>query len=173
MGISHDAFFMISVGELSIRKNQITVLKAINKIKVSHPEIATKLKYAIVGQGSLEGEYREYIETHQLQGMVELLGYRPNVPELLRAADLFVFPSLQEGLPVALMEAMASGVPVVCSKIRGNVDLVEDGLFKPEDIETIEGAIIKEFKNSRRSELPTSFTIESVEEKMRRLYQNA
>ena len=133
LGISIDDFLMISVGELSARKNQIVVLKALNELNMSHPEMAEKIKYVIVGQGSQEEEYRNYIKKHHLEEMVKILGYRSDIPELLRASDLFVFPSLQEGLPVALMEAMASGLPVVCSRIRGNVDLVGDEkcLFDP------------------------------------------
>ena len=54
-------------------------------------------------------------------------GYRGDVKQLLHAVDAFAFPSLQEGLPVALMEAMAAGLPIVCSRIRGNVDLITNG----------------------------------------------
>ena len=54
------------------------------------------------------------------------MGYRTDALKLYRASDVFVFPSFREGLSVSLMEAMASGLPVVCSRIRGNVDLVED-----------------------------------------------
>lgn len=61
-----------------------------------------------------------------LQEKVEFLGYRQDVKEILKASDIFCFPSKQEGLPVALMEAMASGLPVICSDIRGNKDLIED-----------------------------------------------
>ena len=64
-----------------------------------------------------------------LDNRVILLGYRTDIIELLRASDIFAFPSLQEGLRVALMEAMSSGVPVMASRIGGNVDLIEDGSF--------------------------------------------
>ena len=179
--ISIDDFLMISVGELSVRKNQIVVLKALDEINVSYPEIATRLKYVIVGQGSLEEEYRDYIKKHHLEGMVKLLGYRADIPEILRASDLFVFPSLQEGLPVALMEAMASGVPVVCSKIRGNVDLIEDEryLFDPTDITGLEvclknilskdASVLMEIgvKNSNKI---CSYNIDTVEKLMNRIY---
>ena len=66
---------------------------------------------------------------------MQLLGYRRDIPELLRAADIFVFPSLREGLSVYLMEAVAAGLPVACSPIRGNVDLVlsPQSYFNPRD----------------------------------------
>ena len=57
-----------------------------------------------------------------------LAGYRKDIPEIIGACDVFAFPSFHEGLPVSLMEAMAGNLPVVCSAIRGNVDLVRDGL---------------------------------------------
>ena len=55
-----------------------------------------------------------------------MLGYRTDIVELLNCADIYVFPSIREGLSVALMEAMASGLPCVVSRIRGNVDLIDD-----------------------------------------------
>ena len=58
---------------------------------------------------------------------VHIIGFRKDLPELYRCADIFVFPSKREGLSVALMEAMASGLPVICSDIRGNQDLIDNG----------------------------------------------
>ena len=89
-----------------------------------HPQ----LRYFICGQGEKKQELQQLIRKYHLEDHVKLLGFRTDVAELCQAADVFVFPSKQEGLPVALMEAMACGVPVVCSRIRGNDDLVEDGV---------------------------------------------
>ena len=118
LNVDNDDFLLVSVGELSARKNHIVVLRALNQIRYSHPKMSDKFKYIIVGQGDLEKEYGEYIDSHGLNNNVKLLGYRSDISELLQASDLFVFPSLQEGLPVALMEAMASGIPTICSRIR-------------------------------------------------------
>ena len=57
---------------------------------------------------------------------VHFLGYRDDVSALYDAADIFVFPSLREGLPVSAMEAMTCGLPVVCSRVRGNRDLIDE-----------------------------------------------
>ena len=66
-------------------------------------------------------------------------GYRNDVREILKISDIFCFPSYREGLSVALMEAMAVGLPVICSKIRGNVDLISENeggyLCQPKEIE--------------------------------------
>ena len=64
----------------------------------------------------------------QIADHVHFLGYRNDISAICQASDLFVFMSKQEGLPVAMMEAMACGVPVICSDIRGNTDLVENGV---------------------------------------------
>ena len=86
------------------------------------------MRYFICGQGEKKQELQQLIRKYHLEDHVKLLGFRTDVAELCQAADVFVFPSKQEGLPVALMEAMACGVPVVCSRIRGNTDIVKDGV---------------------------------------------
>ena len=82
-------------------------------------------RYLIVGLGELEAKLKKLVLKLGLQNRIFFLGYRADVKEILQVADAFVFPSLQEGLPVALMEAMTVGLPVVCSRIRGNTDLIE------------------------------------------------
>lgn len=110
---------LVSVGELSSRKNHKVILKALEKVKGD-------FKYIICGQGAKKEELIKLSKELNLQEKVEFLGYRQDVKEILKASDIFCFPSKQEGLPVALMEAMASGLPVICSDIRGNKDLIED-----------------------------------------------
>ena len=103
----------------------------------------SQLRYFICGQGEKKQELQQLIRKYHLEDHVKLLGFRTDVAELCQAADVFVFPSKQEGLPVALMEAMACGVPVVCSRIRGNTDLVhnEKSLFEPDDEEQVKACI--------------------------------
>ena len=100
----------------------MVVIEAMKYLVQNYPQ----LKYFICGQGEKKQELQQLIRDYHLEDHVKLLGFRTDVAELCQAADVFVFPSKQEGLPVALMEAMACGVPVVCSRIRGNTDLVED-----------------------------------------------
>lgn len=116
LGVPEDAFLMISVGELSKRKNHSVVIEALSQYK------GKDIYYIICGSGALEGKLVEKIEKYALQDRVKLLGYRTDIPELLSISDCFIFPSLQEGLPVAVMEALAVGLPVICSDIRGNRD---------------------------------------------------
>ncbi len=120
--LSEDDFVLFTAGQLSKRKNHEVVIKALAKIENKN------VKLLICGLGELENYLKELIHDLGLENRVILAGYRNDVVEQLHAADCFVFPSFQEGLPVALMEAMAVGLPVVCSKIRGNVDLIEHGI---------------------------------------------
>ena len=117
LGIPEDAVLLLSVGELNHNKNHETVIRAIADMNVY---------YIIAGQGELHQHLEDLIDSLNLRARVKLLGFRRDVKELYEAADIFVFPSFREGLSVSVMEAMASGLPCVASKIRGNTDLLEN-----------------------------------------------
>lgn len=117
LGIPDDAALLLSVGELNHNKNHETVIRAIADMNVY---------YIIAGQGELHQHLEDLIDSLNLRDRVKLLGFRRDVKELYEAADIFVFPSFREGLSVSVMEAMASGLPCVASKIRGNTDLLEN-----------------------------------------------
>ena len=120
-GFDDDDFVFMSTGQLSVRKNHEVIIRAMAKIQ------DPKVKYLIVGFGELSEKYKTLIRELGIEKRVVLAGYRGDVKQLLHIVDAYAFPSLQEGLPVALMEAMSVGLPIVCSKIRGNVDLIENG----------------------------------------------
>lgn len=126
LGLGEEEFALLSVGELIPRKNHALVLEALARLRQEGK--LEKIRYLICGRGKIEAELRQKAEALGVADRVAFLGYRKDVPQLCNACDLFVFMSLQEGLPVALMEAMACGLPVVCSRIRGNTDLVESGV---------------------------------------------
>ncbi|MBQ7294666.1 MAG: glycosyltransferase family 4 protein [Clostridia bacterium] len=115
-----DSIILLGVGELSQRKNHSVSIKALAELKES------KAHLVIAGRGEKESEFRALAKELQVEDRVHLLGFRTDIAELMKSADIFIFPSLQEGLPVALMEAMACSLPCVCSDIRGNVDLIDD-----------------------------------------------
>lgn len=120
-GFTQNDFVFMSTGQISVRKNHEVVIRALAKVKNTH------VKYLIVGFGELQDKLRALVDELGLKERVVFAGYRGDVRDILHVVDGFAFPSLQEGLPVALMEAMAAGLPVVCSRIRGNVDLIQDG----------------------------------------------
>ena len=118
-GIEEEDIVLISVGELNKNKNQEIIIKALSKI-----ENRNNIKYILCGKG----ENLEYLRNISLSLKIEknilFVGYRKDVLNILKSSDIFCFSSKREGLSVAMMEAMACNLPVVCSKIRGNTDLV-------------------------------------------------
>lgn len=132
LGLKTNEKMVLSVDDLVLRKNHEAVIKAIAKINDS------SVKYYICGTGKLRGYLEKLIREFGLSENVKLLGYRKDISKLCACADLFVFPSLQEGMPVAMMEAIASKTPVICSNICSNIDLVkETALFHPSDTSEI------------------------------------
>ena len=126
LGFGASDFLAITVAEMTKNKNHTTVLKAMALLKEKTEY--ENMYYLICGRGeqwpNLEQEAKELgISDH-----VVFLGYRHDVPELCRCSDLFVFMTLREGLPVALMEAMSCGLPTICQRIRGNTDLIDEGV---------------------------------------------
>ena len=115
-----DSIMLFSVGELSDRKNHSVSIKALAKINNK------KLHLVIAGTGEKREEFSTLAKDLGVGDRVHFLGFRTDIASLLKSADIFLFPSIQEGLPVALMEAMSCGLPVICSEIRGNTDLIDD-----------------------------------------------
>lgn len=120
LGINEKDFFLLSVGELNRNKNHEIVIRALSKLR------NTNVKYAVCGQGELEKYLENVAVKLGVKDQLFLLGFRTDIIEIYKSADLFLFPSKREGLSVALMEAMACGLPCIVSKIRGNTDLIED-----------------------------------------------
>ncbi len=130
LGVTEDEVMLLSVGELSERKNQELVIDALKELNLPC------IRYFICGEGAFAERFALKIREYHMESQVTLLGHREDVAALCQAADLFVFPSVQEGLPVALMEAIAGKVPVLCSAIRGNRDLIIDKscMFQPRNV---------------------------------------
>lgn len=122
LGLPEDAYVVLTVGELTKRKNQTVILNALGQL--NDPNV----HYVLCGKGDQLEALQRQADQLGLGDRVHFLGYRMDVPEIYRMADCFVFPSIHEGLPFALMEAMQSGLPIVASRIRGNVDLIDDGI---------------------------------------------
>lgn len=178
-GLKNDDFVLISVGELSPRKNHEVIIKALSQI--NNPNI----KLLIVGDGNLEHMLKTLAKELKVENQVIFSGYRKDISDLLHMSDAFVFTSLQEGLPVVLMEAMATGIPIICSRIRGNVDLIADEkggyLVNPRDVDDIAKAIKSLLENYDESQemvktnLDTikNFEIKRINEEMFKVYENA
>lgn len=119
LDIPSESRIILSVGELNKNKNQSIIIEALNKLGNSD------VHYILLGKGDYESKLRELVHIYGLEKNVHILGYRDDVILFYHIADIFVFPSKREGLSVALMEAMACGLPVICNNIRGNKDLIQ------------------------------------------------
>lgn len=145
LGFSDDDYVVLSVGELNVNKNQEVIIRAISELKEQ------RIKYIVCGEGNNKDYLKKLVYDLNLEKQVYLLGFRKDIPDVCHAADLYVFPSHREGLPVAMMEAMASGLPVLASNVRGNIDLIHDGvngyLIPPDNYEQWAKKISYLFKN--------------------------
>ncbi len=118
---SKDDYILIYVAELSSRKNQQFIIKSAHKLKDKLPH----LKILLIGEGIYYTKYKNLIAEYGLEEVVLLLGFRKDIPQLMNISDIAISSSKHEGLPVHLMEAMASGLPFVASDCRGNRDLAD------------------------------------------------
>lgn len=160
-GAIYESIVCLSVGELIPRKNHIAVIKAIAKIKDKN------IHYVVAGDGEIKEELSGLINALGVEDRVHLLGYRTDINELCNACDIYVLPSLQEGLSVALMEGMATGNAVVASKIRGNVDLIDEygGIqVAPTDIDGYANAIVKLAEDPAQRRLFGEYNRQKVKE---------
>ena len=155
LGIKEEDFALLSVGELSERKNQQIVIEAIRILRQN--DKADGIVYLLVGTGELEEEYHQLIRRYNIEQHVRLLGFRTDTADLYKAVDCFVHPSIREGLGIAPLEAMASGLPVITSGVNGIRDYAEDGVtgfcVEPTDATAVARAIEemrtdKEFRDS-------------------------
>ena len=119
-GLNTDDVAIISMGDLIERKNYSTAIRAVSESKND------RLHYFICGEGTEESTLKMLAEKLNIAQQIHFLGFRTDIKELLAASDIFLFTTKQEGLPRSMMEAMASGLPCVVSRIRGNTDLLEN-----------------------------------------------
>lgn len=136
---------LISAGDIVARKNYGVAIEAIAKAN------DCRLHYFICGKGPEMDRLKALAEEKGIADQIHFLGFRTDIKELLYASDIFLFTTLQEGMPRSMMEAMACGLPCIASRIRGNVDLLEEnkgGYLK--DVSDIDGfaEAIKELSNS-------------------------
>ncbi|MEG0762970.1 MAG: glycosyltransferase family 4 protein [Oscillospiraceae bacterium] len=148
LGIATEDFVVISVGELNSNKNQKIIVQALANIDLE------TIHYIICGKGSYESKLKEQVTALHLESKVHFVGFREDAKELLKISDAFVFPSFREGLSVAIMEAMAAGLPCIVSNIRGNVDLIDEGkggyLCDPQSSDDFAN-VIKKLESNRQS----------------------
>lgn len=179
LGLSDSDFAILSVGRLETNKNTETLIKAMAVMKNEN------VKLIVCG----DGEQREYLEklSERLgtEKSVTFLGTVSNLQEIYRAVDALASSSYREGLSRTVMEAMASGLPCIVSKIRGNTDLIEDGkggfLCEPDDANAYAQAItallqdvsLRESMKNENLKRIRSFSIPTVVSETKKIYSEA
>lgn len=145
LGVAEEAFLILFVGRLHVQKGLHTLMDAAERLRAARPGLDWRI--ALVGEGPERLGLTERIASSPaLRGRVLFLGQRDDVPALLKASDLFVLPSLWEGMPNALLEAMAARRAAIGTAVEGTEDLILPGetgwLVPPTDVEGLAASLI-------------------------------
>lgn len=165
IGIPTDRFLIGSVARLTEQKGHIYLIKAANSIKDDIPG----LKILIAGSGPLESQIKHMVSNEKLEKFFLFLGARRDIPEILRALDVFVMPSLWEGFPMALLEAMSCSLPVVTTPVGGIPEVITNGvnglIITPQDDISLTNAIFELYNNDGLRRMLGEKAQETVSEK--------
>lgn len=181
LGYKEEDFLILTVAEMTPNKNHITVLNALSLLK--EKEEFSNIHYLICGRGIMQESLMDSAEALGIEDHVRFLGYRTDAPQLYRCSDMFAFVSFREGLSVALMEAMSCGLPIMCTKIRGNTDLIDDGIsgiFTENDPQAVADNILRLYRDEsfrkslgeNASEKVMLFDEENVLAQVKEIYLN-
>lgn len=172
LNLKEDDFVMICVGELNKNKNQIMAIESVKNLIAQNKK---NIKLFLVGEGVLREFYQQKIKEYHLENNVYLLGYRKDVPKLLKISNVLISLSYREGLPVNVMEGLISGLPVIVTNCRGNRDLVQDGVngYIVENKLMLIDRIMKVASENEMKTIDTKqYEQEEIEKKMERIYKN-
>ncbi|MEH7356287.1 glycosyltransferase [Neobacillus drentensis] len=169
---------ILHIGRFSEQKNHAGLLES---FKIVHENVPnTKLR--LIGLGNLEKVIKNKVKDLNLDGCVEFLGLKADVYPYLNEADIFILPSLWEGMPITLIEAMATGLPIVATAVGGVPDMIKDnktGLLVDTNNAQIAEALQKLIKDTNlRKEIGNAakstseqFSVEKMEEQYAKLYK--
>jgi glycosyltransferase involved in cell wall biosynthesis len=176
LGVPSDSLFLLSVGELNSNKNHSTIIKALSLLKNKN------IHYAIAGRGSKKDDLMSMAESLGIGDRVHVLGFRTDVLEIYKSADVCVFPSIREGLGKAALEGMAAGLPLIASDNRGTRDYAKNNenaiLCDPLDEKSFAEAISLLYENAdlrkqmgdMNPEIAKRFDIRNVLSEMDKIY---
>jgi len=169
LGISENDMVVLYAGRLDLVKGVGYLLQAAAKVLPRHPDI----KFLIVGEGSLRKQYEEFAGI--LPPAIIFAGWRHDVPQLMNTVDIFVLPSLSEGAANVVMEASASGLPVIATAVGEVPEIIADGktgiLVNPKEIDGIaqalekligNAAMAKEMGKAGRKRMEENYTWEKI-----------
>lgn len=148
--LNENKFCILNVARLSRQKVQWHIITSAEKLRATGIDVT----FLIVGEGELKTELLQQINRKNLDKTVQLLGFRHDIKELLQLADLFILPSLDEGMPMSLLEAVASRTPVLTTPVGDIPKLIKDGksgvLVNVDDASDLAKGIMH-FVNSRET----------------------
>ena len=124
---ANDDIVIGTVGRMQIVKDQLTLTRAFLRLLELAPAQRAKLRLVVVGDGPLQQECRSLVARAGAQSLCWFAGTRNDIADILQGLDIFVLPSLAEGISNTILEAMASALPVVATRVGGNPELVADG----------------------------------------------
>ncbi|MBI4528309.1 MAG: TIGR03088 family PEP-CTERM/XrtA system glycosyltransferase [Deltaproteobacteria bacterium] len=174
-----------TVGRMETVKDQLTLVRSFIDLLTRFPESRSDLRLVLVGEGALREQARQLLAAAGAEGVAWLPGERGDIPQIMRGFDLFVLPSLAEGISNTILEAMASGLPVVATHVGGNPELVDDGrtgtLVPPADPSAMAEAIrsyvvdrgmLLRHGEAGRKKAELCFSIEAMVNGYQSLYDN-
>lgn len=176
MNVPEKAFTLVSVGELNENKNHKVIIEAMKILNNSD------IHYVICGKGGKRNFLKEYAAECGLSENVHFLGFCDEIPQVLKACDVFCFPSQREGLGIAALEAMACGLPIVTSNVHGINDYSENNKTgfscDPKDPQQFAEAIRKLYENPQmcremslvNMSVVKKFDINNVNDTMKKIY---
>ncbi len=173
-----------TVGRLQPVKDQQTLVRAFADLVRESDEVAATARLLLVGGGPRRDALAELVQSLGIAHLATFTGDRTDVAQLLQCMNVFVLPSLAEGVSNTVLEAMATGLPIVATRVGGNVELVQDGdngaLFEARDVASLKGLLARYIEDqalrrrhgerSRRLALE-NFSLRAMVEGYRRTYE--
>jgi sugar transferase (PEP-CTERM/EpsH1 system associated) len=151
------AFVFGTVGRLQAVKNQVLLARAFVRLVQIAPDLRERVRLIIIGEGRARAEIAAVLDSANLSEQVWMPGGRDDVAAVLRMLDVFVLPSLAEGISNTLLEAMGSGLPVIATRVGGNPELVDDGttgtLVASDDVEDLTRAMLEYVRDPALSKI--------------------
>src|SRR5499425_220382 len=151
-----DSIIVGAVGRLQAVKDQVTLVRAFAHVLERRPDLRSRLRLAIIGDGALRQPCLEILAQAGRGELAWLPGERTDVARLMRGFDVFVLPSLAEGISNTILEAMATGLPIVATRVGGNVELVRDGLtgclLEPRNVQALAEALARYLGDRARAQ---------------------
>ena len=159
IGIDRGDVLFAFIGRLTTQKSPLAFLEAFLRMTREIPSCSAVL----VGDGPMKQELNQFVEHHQLKSRVRMVGFRSDAIAILRAADALILPSVWEGMPNVVMEAMAAGVPVIASGVDGNRELLAGGLAKQTFAPNDPTALVELMKATVEAKLAGDATVQELQ----------